>query len=204
MRMNIRLVHASQFLRQFRLDVRHKPDKEHIVPDALSRLASLNHSKKAPEYSELNALYTCSLIDISDDFRHRLVDDYKKDPWCARLIQQIDDNEKLGEDAVPLSFIRGRYFSSRLETFPSDSESGMDNPPDPPAESGLGSRPPPDSAVSALESLPEDADLIYHIDRIIGIQRLCIPSSLVKEILQLAHGNGHPEFQRCYEIVSAS
>ena len=42
MRMNVRLIRASQFLRQFRLDVCHKPGKDHIVPDALSRLASLN------------------------------------------------------------------------------------------------------------------------------------------------------------------
>ena len=36
MRLNLRLVHASQFLQQFKLDVRHKPGKEHIVADALS------------------------------------------------------------------------------------------------------------------------------------------------------------------------
>ena len=40
MRLNLRLVRASQFLQQFKLDVRHKSGKEHIVPDALSRLAS--------------------------------------------------------------------------------------------------------------------------------------------------------------------
>ena len=40
--MNVRLVCASQFLCQFRWIVRHKPGKEHIVPDALSRLASTN------------------------------------------------------------------------------------------------------------------------------------------------------------------
>ena len=31
MRMNIRLVRASQYLRQFRLEVRHKPGKMHII-----------------------------------------------------------------------------------------------------------------------------------------------------------------------------
>lgn len=42
MRTNVRLIRASQFLRQFNLEVTHKPGKEHIVPNALSRLASLN------------------------------------------------------------------------------------------------------------------------------------------------------------------
>ena len=49
LRLNVRLVRASQFLRQFRLEVRHKAGKEHIVPDALSRLASC--SKSFPAYS---------------------------------------------------------------------------------------------------------------------------------------------------------
>ena len=46
--------------------------------------------------------------------------------------------------------------------------------------------------------------LLFHVDRFTGLQRLCIPTSLVKEILSLAHGNGHPGFQRCYQIVTSS
>ena len=62
MRMNVRLICASQFLRQFWLDVCHKPRKDHIVPDALSRLASLNDRGRQPNYSELDALFTCALV----------------------------------------------------------------------------------------------------------------------------------------------
>ena len=47
-----------------------------------------------------------------------------------------------------------------------------------------------ESAVKASK----DADLIYHINRIIDIQRLYILLSLIKEILQLAYENGHPNF----------
>lgn len=35
-KLNLRLVQASQYLQQFRLDVRHKAGKSHLVPDALS------------------------------------------------------------------------------------------------------------------------------------------------------------------------
>ena len=42
LRLNMRLIRASQFLRQFRLNIRYKPSKDHIVLDALSRLASAN------------------------------------------------------------------------------------------------------------------------------------------------------------------
>ena len=34
------LIRASEYLQRFKLNVRHKPCKLHIVPDALSRLAS--------------------------------------------------------------------------------------------------------------------------------------------------------------------
>ena len=57
MRMNLRLVRVSQFLRQFHLIVRHKPGKEHIIPDALSRLASANNLGYNPEYVKLDALF---------------------------------------------------------------------------------------------------------------------------------------------------
>ncbi len=60
MRLNLRLVRASQFLQQFKLNVRHKPGKEHIVPDALSRLASANTGQVDPHHSELDVLFAYS------------------------------------------------------------------------------------------------------------------------------------------------
>lgn len=54
-RMNVRLVRASQFIRKFRLVVRHKPRKEHIILDALSKLASTNDAGHNPDNSELDA-----------------------------------------------------------------------------------------------------------------------------------------------------
>lgn len=36
MRLNLGLVQSLQFLQQFKLDIWHKPNKEHIIPDALS------------------------------------------------------------------------------------------------------------------------------------------------------------------------
>jgi len=40
-KLNLRLIRASQYLSQFELDIRYKPGKTHIVPDALSRLSQL-------------------------------------------------------------------------------------------------------------------------------------------------------------------
>ena len=59
LRLNVRLIRASQCLKQFRLDVRHKPGKEHIVPDTLSRLASTKSSQLSEDHSELDVPYVC-------------------------------------------------------------------------------------------------------------------------------------------------
>ena len=81
MRMNVRLIRASQFLRKFHLIVRHKPGKKHIIPDALSRLASTNSSGHDAEYAELEALfvYHTTLMRINPDLVKRILDGYMSD-----------------------------------------------------------------------------------------------------------------------------
>ena len=81
MKMNVRLVRASQFLRQFRLIVRYKPRKKNIIPDALGRLASANNSGHDLEYSELHALfiYHITLVQINPDLVKRILDGYTSD-----------------------------------------------------------------------------------------------------------------------------
>ena len=118
---------------------------------------------------------------------------------------------KLDENFVSFFFIKGKYFSSRLKTFPFDIDI------DSFIESELTSKKSSSNSIisilksffdseSALKSSSDskDVDLIYHINRIIDIKRLYISLLFIKEILQLAHGNGYFNFQRCYEIVSTS
>ena len=83
MRMNLWLVRASQFLQQFKLDIRHKPGKEHIIPDALSRLASTNVSYTDPSYSEFDALFTynTTLIEIHLGLVSRILTGYVDDEY---------------------------------------------------------------------------------------------------------------------------
>lgn len=86
MRMNVRLVKAFQFLRHFfKLEIRYKPDKEHIVSDALSRLTSANTNLLFLylEYSEPDALFmnTTTLVNIHPDWIKKMIDGYKADKW---------------------------------------------------------------------------------------------------------------------------
>ncbi len=112
MRMNVRLVRALQFLRQFfKLEIRHKPGKERIIPDALSRLARAytNLSSLDPEYSELDALftYTTILVDIHADFIKRIIDSYKADEWWSKLLRLVEDNKALVDDKAIFPFVKG-------------------------------------------------------------------------------------------------
>jgi hypothetical protein len=46
--------------------------------------------------------------------------------------------------------------------------------------------------------------LIFYVDRITNVQRLCIPSNVIKAVFAIAHSTGHPGFQRCYQIITSS
>ena len=77
-KLNLRLVRASQYLSMFDLDIRYKPGKRNVVPDALSRLLRdrIETSELGDEEGILDALttyvYAASLVEMSPDFRKRI------------------------------------------------------------------------------------------------------------------------------------
>lgn len=87
MRMNLRLIRTSQFLQQFKLDIRHKPIKKYIIPDALSCLASTNVGCVNSSYSELDALfiYNTILVEIHPSLVLKILAGYEDDKYCIRL-----------------------------------------------------------------------------------------------------------------------
>lgn len=91
MRLNLRLVRASQFLQQFKLDVWHKPGKEDIIPDAVSLLASTNVGCTNPFYSELDALFTynTTLVEIHPTLISTILAGYEADKYWARVYCQV-------------------------------------------------------------------------------------------------------------------
>ncbi len=238
MHMNVLLVRVSQFLRQFsKLEIRHKPDKEHIVSDTLSCLASANTNLPFldPEYFELDALftYTTTLVDIHPDLIKRIIDGYKANEWWPKLLRQVEDNKAFGGDKTILSFVKGI-------PMPTDSDSYFTLRPQLPhpisravsqrssfswrAELALSVGLAQTSSTSHLEpasdrdpasleypkpdvetAAPADKkDLLYHIDKLTGVHRLCISPSVATEIITLAHNADNPGFSRCFEIITRS
>ena len=72
-----------------------------------------------------------------------------------------------------------------------------------PEVSGSFEEPPqPDNTDGLL--LPDKKKLLYHVNLLTGVHRLCIPPSVAPDIFAIAHGEGHPGFSRCYEIITCS
>lgn len=61
-KLNLRLVRASDYIQRFDLELRHKSGKQHIVPDALSRLVSDNENPPPHSEGELDALLTVACL----------------------------------------------------------------------------------------------------------------------------------------------
>jgi hypothetical protein len=84
-KLNLRLVRALQYLSQFRLDVRYRPGRQHIVPDALSRLLAtegLGDSKT--DTLEEPFIFNTTVIELAEDFHKRLVQACETDKhWAA-------------------------------------------------------------------------------------------------------------------------
>ncbi len=118
MRMNLRLVRASQFLSQFsNLKIRHKFEKYHLISDALFRLQSLNKKDLLDDHDELDEffveytifviyVYNTILIKLNSKFRARIIKKYSKKKFSRKIIQIINQNETLNENAIELSFVR--------------------------------------------------------------------------------------------------
>lgn len=109
MRLNLRLVRASQFFQQFKLDVHHKPGKEHIIPNALSRFTSANICPANPFYSELDAffVYNTTLIEIHPTLVSRILAGYNVDAWWSRFQDQVQSNNELSANTASLPFVSG-------------------------------------------------------------------------------------------------
>ena len=116
---NLRLARVSEFLQRFRnVELRHKPGARHIVPDALSRLPVKDPKREgldgqldawlgdgSHEEQLLDCAYTSySNIEMSNDFKAKLIQGYQDDYRWRRIIEQLIANEELGENASTLPF----------------------------------------------------------------------------------------------------
>ena len=120
---------------------------------------------------------------------------YQADLWWARLHRQVRANDDLGPDAATLPFVVG-------STPPTDSDPYLT--PRPHGDEDLSPDLPVDGETPEGLPAPDKSRLLYHVNRITNVHRLCIPPSVAPDILAVAHEEAHPGFSRCYEIISRS
>lgn len=99
-RLNLRLIRASQYIQQFRLQVFHRPGKSNTVADALSRLTTKQNKNikyNEPDLDSIDAYftdhgYTASSIQLSTQLKKRIIEGYCDDPRTTRIIEVLRNN----------------------------------------------------------------------------------------------------------------
>lgn len=103
-KLNLQLVRASDYVQRFPLVIKYKPNKHHIIPDALSRLeAEGKEVLEDKEEGELDVLFTTTLIEMSKEFGENLIQGYKDDRFWSRIIALLQ-KEKTSSSSSNLPF----------------------------------------------------------------------------------------------------
>lgn len=213
-KLNLRLVRASQYLSMFDLSVRHKAGKANVIPDALSRLQGNPASIAKDGPGVLEALYGqaievtsdsrelleelledppvsyhVTLVEMSEDFKSRLILEYAKDPQWKKVLDVVQKatresvSDQSEETLLPL---QGPVTAEDVP--PQRTEFSEDL-----SDRRLG-----------LRFKLRDR-LIYYTNFDDGRERLCVPNALEKEIFELAHDRQHHGgFHRTYDRVASS
>lgn len=96
-KLNMKLIRASIYLSQFRLEIRHRSEKSNIVSDALSRLTTRKHSmidnlNLKQDSVSCNFVESEILTIVFDDFKQKLIIEYKMNSWAniTRSLQKLE------------------------------------------------------------------------------------------------------------------
>lgn len=103
---------------------------------------------------------------MNKDLAQRIVEGYESDPWYVKILGHLSLNDTLGANKAFLSFVQelpptdaNLYFFSRPAAV-------VDNH---------------GNEITALSAL--GSKLIYHIDHVSGVHCICLPTSVVLEII---------------------
>ena len=102
-KLNLQLIQASTYLSQFNIFIKHKAGREHIIPDALSRLptgtktdvqqTALTHKRQHSNgrTETETQVYSGTIVELSSTFRAKLLEAYKKNEWSHIWFKLTDE-----------------------------------------------------------------------------------------------------------------
>ena len=92
-KLNLKLIQASQYLSQFNLNIWHKLGKLNLVPNTLSHLtAKINPRDKTDKALEDVFAYNFTIVELNDDFKTHLKEEYSEDKYWWKVIKMLDDH----------------------------------------------------------------------------------------------------------------
>lgn len=99
-KLNLRFVQVFEYIQKFNIFIRHKFEIHHFVFNALSR--SFSSTILFSQDKELNVLFTASMIEMSENFKKRMLNDYIMNQNWIRIIKILNFNNK---NNIRLSFV---------------------------------------------------------------------------------------------------
>ena len=100
-KLNLKLIRVFDYIQRFNLLIKHKPEKLRLISDALFRLPSNNASNS--DHDELNVLFIAILIEMTFEFRNRILNEYIENSVWKKVLKTLDSSEK---DNIDLLFLR--------------------------------------------------------------------------------------------------
>ena len=139
---------------------------------------------------------TATLIQLSPFLFRKIIRDYRMDEWWKKILTQIDNNDHLLENKAILPFEREDELATSVD--PCFFFKPELDPLEP--VSGLVLDTSPLTEVNSIDY----TSLLFHVNQVTGVCRLCIAPKVAKDVIGIAHGQRHPSFAKSYEIVSRS
>jgi hypothetical protein len=178
-RQNLRLVRASLYLSQFpQVKIFHVPGKLNVVPDALSRLQSLQGSEETGDDEDIyDALQLqATMLRVSDELIDKFQRGYAEDPFYKTKFAEMK-RQFAKQGSLPVEYNNLVLEDAEVNAFT------------PPAKEPL--------------TINTRRYLLYLKDG--DRLRLCIPRSLYAPFLEMAHDrHNHAGFDRAYQRLRHS
>lgn len=187
-RMNLRLIRASQFVSQYpSIRIIYRPGKHNVNADALSRLVKLRTIHEPPPANDEGVYgFLTTVVGVSMSTLRLLEQGYAEDPHLRLIYDNIRKKMKLRDETVAAA---NRNDNTAVVSFKEFSK--------------IDKLAPEEVEYNGFQGrLLRGHTLLYINDPVTGHPRLCIPSNCHKTFFEAAHDkNVHAGYHKAYNLL---